>query len=72
MIDDNKEAILDVAAALMTPEDLREISEVVRRENAAHLEWTRACRETEKVRSDVLKRIMDRVPVSAIEAIRSK
>jgi len=58
------EAIIDVAAALMTPEDMREVAEAIRVRNDAADAYIAAMNEDDETRRRVIRRVLDRVPKS--------
>ncbi len=58
------EAVIDIAAALMTDEDIRELGVAAQRHNRAAQEFIRAMREFDETKQRIRRRAFDRVPKS--------
>jgi len=61
------DAILDVAVALMAPEDMREVAESARATSAAAAAYLAAMHEDAATKRRVIRRVLDRVPRSVIK-----
>ena len=63
----SQEAVTDVALALMTEEDIRELHAVAIRHERAVREFIDAMQEFDETKQRIRRRAFDRVPVSALE-----
>jgi hypothetical protein len=61
------DALIDVAAALMTPEDMREVAASARTRDEAAAAYIAAMNEEDATRRRVIRRVLDRVPRSVIK-----
>ena len=61
------EAAIDIALALMTEEDIRELGVAAERHNRAAQEFIDAMQEFDEAKQRIRRRAFDRVPVSALK-----
>jgi len=62
-----QEAVTDIALALVTDEDIRELGAAAERHNRAADDYVAAMREFDETKQRVRRRAFDRVPVSALK-----
>ena len=62
------EAVTDIALALMTEEDVRELHAAVVRHNRAADEFIRAMHELDETKQRIRRRAFDRVPASVLKS----
>tara|TARA_R110000824_G_scaffold150921_6_gene321745 strand:- start:481 stop:780 length:300 start_codon:yes stop_codon:yes gene_type:complete len=61
------EALIDVAAALMTPEDTQELAASARARSEAAAAYIASMHEEDATRQRVVRRVLDRVPGSVLK-----